>query len=324
MEDIKEVFRDRFTKARERKGYKLKDIAQLLDPNNEDINAESKVKQWSAGHNLPKAETLIKLADILGCDLDYLVGNIEEKSHNDKFICEETGLSESALEYIKELPEMEKDILNEFLCPESGLSTILKIIFAARYESCSSDDLIKEQGGSADKELIEAVKKIAAAKDEKNLLAAYFSLKEPNEIIKNAKLKQLELKGKLQATFYEIMDKFIPPVCPPEIQNNDDSLSFVYEDSIEETYHNAIYGLLDNELHEKAQILAEIDKKDHEKAITIVIAILKKHLGLNNKAARHQAIEILCPPIGERAAFCGEDVVVKNDGTVTYLQENPE
>lgn len=48
-------------------------------------------------HN-PKPQTLLKLCDVLGCDMEYFTGEIEHSTHDLQFICEYTGLSEEAIE----------------------------------------------------------------------------------------------------------------------------------------------------------------------------------------------------------------------------------
>mgnify|MGYP003305461052 CR=1 FL=1 len=50
-------------------------------------------------HN-PKPGTLLKLCNALGCDMEYFTGEIEHSTHDLQFICEYTGLSESAVSYL--------------------------------------------------------------------------------------------------------------------------------------------------------------------------------------------------------------------------------
>lgn len=40
------------------------------------------------------------MCDLLGCDVDYLIGRLDEKSHNTSFISQYTGLSEEAIEVL--------------------------------------------------------------------------------------------------------------------------------------------------------------------------------------------------------------------------------
>lgn len=53
---------------REKKGLKQTDIAEKLNIN------QSAVAAWETGKALPRAETLIALADILECSIDELLG----------------------------------------------------------------------------------------------------------------------------------------------------------------------------------------------------------------------------------------------------------
>lgn len=52
---------------REEKGLKQKDIAEQLNIN------RSTVAKWETSNVLPRADKLIKLADILGCTVDELL-----------------------------------------------------------------------------------------------------------------------------------------------------------------------------------------------------------------------------------------------------------
>ena len=55
------------------------------------------VQNWEQGKSSPSMETLLKLCDFFDCSADYLLGLIEEKTHDLAFICEYTGLSEESI-----------------------------------------------------------------------------------------------------------------------------------------------------------------------------------------------------------------------------------
>lgn len=63
----------------------------------------SVVKSWEREKNpsMPQLNSLIAMCDLFKCDLDYLVGRIEEHTHAVKTACEVTGLSEKAVKRIK-------------------------------------------------------------------------------------------------------------------------------------------------------------------------------------------------------------------------------
>ena len=59
-----------------------------------------------------KFETLLKYCDIYDCDLGYLLGDYDESTHDLHFICSETGLSEEAVNRLRDeyfLPYMSEE-----------------------------------------------------------------------------------------------------------------------------------------------------------------------------------------------------------------------
>lgn len=55
------------------------------------------VKNWEQGYAMPGIDTLFKLCDKYHCEIDYLLGRMEHKTHDLQYICDETGLSEPAV-----------------------------------------------------------------------------------------------------------------------------------------------------------------------------------------------------------------------------------
>ena len=57
------------------------------------------VKAWEKSKNGsdPKLKNLLAMCELYQCDLDYLIGRIEERTHDNKTACELTGLSERAV-----------------------------------------------------------------------------------------------------------------------------------------------------------------------------------------------------------------------------------
>lgn len=64
--------------------------------------AQESIKKWETGNGFPSMDTLMLLCDEFNCELDYLLGNMEYRTHDEKFICEETGLSPEAVQCLKE------------------------------------------------------------------------------------------------------------------------------------------------------------------------------------------------------------------------------
>lgn len=56
------------------------------------------ITAWETGNAIPSLERLLKLCDILHCDMGYLLGEYPEKNRIKAEICTKTGLSESAVD----------------------------------------------------------------------------------------------------------------------------------------------------------------------------------------------------------------------------------
>ena len=63
----------------------------------------SVVKSWEREKNpsLPQLNNLIAMCDLFECDLDHLIGRLEEETHSIKTACEVTGLSEAAIKRLR-------------------------------------------------------------------------------------------------------------------------------------------------------------------------------------------------------------------------------
>ena len=83
-----------FKRARMRKKLKQSDVADAMG-----VHIKT-VMNWEQGLSNPDLETLMKLAELFDCDLDYLVGRIEAPKHDIQTIHDMTGLSVNAIEKI--------------------------------------------------------------------------------------------------------------------------------------------------------------------------------------------------------------------------------
>lgn len=61
------------------------------------------VMNWEQGQSIPSLDVLMKLANLYHCDLDYLTGRIDCKTHDLQFIHDQTGLSERAIKKLQDL-----------------------------------------------------------------------------------------------------------------------------------------------------------------------------------------------------------------------------
>ncbi len=59
------------------------------------------IQNWEQGLHAPELNDLIDICNRLNCSVDYLLGNIDETSHDMHFIAKETGLTEQAIRNIQ-------------------------------------------------------------------------------------------------------------------------------------------------------------------------------------------------------------------------------
>jgi transcriptional regulator with XRE-family HTH domain len=96
-------FKEGFKRARKKSGYTQKSFSEEFN-----ISIET-VKNWEQGRNVPEIETLEKLCNFFHCDIDYLLGNMECETHDKQFIHDKTGLSEDAINVLKEWNRISKE-----------------------------------------------------------------------------------------------------------------------------------------------------------------------------------------------------------------------
>ena len=91
---------DAFDAAMKRKGWNLKHLADEYDkkyPSDDGKSVYNTLRQWRGPKGNPTLRILIRICDLLECDIDYLIGRMNEQTHTNKFIKDETGLSEPAI-----------------------------------------------------------------------------------------------------------------------------------------------------------------------------------------------------------------------------------
>ncbi len=92
IEPWKLIFGERLAIERKKLGYTQDKLAELLQVG----SGGQVVSNWERG-TIPAFETIMKLADLFNCDIDYLTGRLEEPTHDIAFIHAETGLSTAAI-----------------------------------------------------------------------------------------------------------------------------------------------------------------------------------------------------------------------------------
>lgn len=70
-----------------------------------DNNMFGTIQSWEQGKSTPTADVLANICDLLECDADYLLGRIDERTHDINDAHRYTGLSAPALEQLHEYRE---------------------------------------------------------------------------------------------------------------------------------------------------------------------------------------------------------------------------
>ena len=89
-------------KVRKKAGYKTQEIFS------KSINKSLEtVRNWEQGKYKPSLDDFLALCELFVCDADYLLDTIDERTHDARFICQYTGLSEDAVESLHKMHESE-------------------------------------------------------------------------------------------------------------------------------------------------------------------------------------------------------------------------
>ena len=111
-------------RLRKRKGYTQEIVAEKLGVTTKTY------RNWERAETSPASRDLIALSDLYGVSTDFLLGLIEEKNRDEKFVLEYTGLSEKAVDHLKSL-----DIatINLVLCSDHFEKILLAISNSAKF-----------------------------------------------------------------------------------------------------------------------------------------------------------------------------------------------
>lgn len=88
----------RLRSLRKEWGYSLERVAEACD-----VQQYQTVSKWESANTIPSMKQLLKLCNLYGCDIGYLLGEHDCKTRKATDIQEETGLSEDAIEILKKL-----------------------------------------------------------------------------------------------------------------------------------------------------------------------------------------------------------------------------
>ena len=84
-------------RARKEAGLTQADLAEKMG-----VHIKT-VMNWEQGIAEPPLGTLMELTELYHCDLDYLTGRLDQKTHDLQFIHDQTGLSEKAIEKLQRI-----------------------------------------------------------------------------------------------------------------------------------------------------------------------------------------------------------------------------
>ena len=103
---------ENFDRALQKKNWDLKKLADEYDKKYSDENGKTiynTLRKWRSPNGNPTLNILVRICDLLECDIDYLLGRIEESTHTIKFIEEKTGLSEDSQKRLQEIMKTPQD-----------------------------------------------------------------------------------------------------------------------------------------------------------------------------------------------------------------------
>lgn len=96
------MFRNRLKGLRERKGLTQQELADCLNIKGSSVSIDT-IRNWEQGFSMPSVETLAAICRFFDCDFDYILGNIDSKTHDMEWIKSETGLTEDSIKNIQSI-----------------------------------------------------------------------------------------------------------------------------------------------------------------------------------------------------------------------------
>lgn len=147
----------RIKKAREAKGLTLTELGHKLDPRAQS-DQKSKLSKWEKGEfPLDGVEKIEKIAEILECDPQYLLGYIEHPNVTTSWIAEQIPISGNAIDLLRALKEECNGRANNDVLGDDALMT-------SYLTDCVIRNLAKEQmDGGFNESLIELSRRLVGA-----------------------------------------------------------------------------------------------------------------------------------------------------------------
>lgn len=66
----------------------------------DEVIGQNTISDWERGISIPPLNRIFALSKLFQCDCGYLLGDYEEKTHNENYISEETGLSPESVRFL--------------------------------------------------------------------------------------------------------------------------------------------------------------------------------------------------------------------------------
>lgn len=177
--------KDNLKKAIREAGYTQEQFAEKLDIDASTLRTYLSTKS----RTLPDVTRLLEICNLLNCDVDYLLGNMPEKTHALALITETTGLSIEAIEailYLKEgegCDDLKLSTFNEMLkCKE--FDDMLAYMANVRHAFSKSDIHDIMHPCFSDLESINILRKF----EEYTGSQEYYAVKELGKLIDNIKI----------------------------------------------------------------------------------------------------------------------------------------
>lgn len=127
-------FKERIKILREKRGMSYSQFAALYD------KSEGAIRAWETGRTKPDADTLIKISDDFNVSTDYLLGKSEAKTPENEAIISKLGISDEAIETIKECVQRGLDINRLLSTP--GILALL--IYLTAYWEAGNTELFND------------------------------------------------------------------------------------------------------------------------------------------------------------------------------------
>lgn len=201
---------ENFNKALARKKWDLKRLANEYDkkyPSENGRTIYNTLRRWRSPNGNPTLNILVRVCDLLECDIDYLLGRIEESTHTIKFIQEKTGLSETSQKRLQE-------ILRTPSYGEARLFILNNLIENIRFSIALTDDIKscynKYSNLQDKKEFLERYERIIYSQTQGDIIKE-MNIRQSlpdSPLISNSKQQLTNARDSYDASLFRIQGKF--------------------------------------------------------------------------------------------------------------------